>query len=406
MLPFLQLILAMVIIIAVAKLGGYLSYRLGQPAVAGEVLAGMILGPSVVNFLEWPMFTDQHLGETITMFAEIGVLLLLFIAGLDLNLHDLAESGKVAVFAGVIGFALPLAMGFGLATAFSSGPQEALFFGLLLAPTSVSISAQTLMELKVLRSRVGVGLLGAAIVDDTIVVLGVSIFLALVGGAATAGWVHGITILWQMMLYLLIAAVAGLWLLPRISRLAERLPVSQGVIAFTFITLLLYAWAAESLGNMAAIFGAFLAGLFLARTELKEQIEEDFSKLAYGIFVPIFFVNVGLEANVRQLTVQGVWFLAAVVIVAVVSKVLGVALAGRLSGLGGRQAMQLGVGMIPRGEVVLIVASLGIAEGLIGSDIMATAVGMVVVTTLITPPVLRALFSQPQPEPRPDQGAL
>ena len=157
MLPFLQFIIAIAIIIMAAKMAGYVSYRLGQPAVAGKVLAGLILGPSVLNFLRWPMFTDQHLGESIDFLAELGILLLMFIAGLNLHLSDLAESGKVAAWAGILGFAFAVALGFVLATAFSFEPDQALFIGLLLAPTSISIAAQTLMELKILRSRVGVG---------------------------------------------------------------------------------------------------------------------------------------------------------------------------------------------------------------------------------------------------------
>ena len=124
MLPFLQFLIAIVAIIIAAKIGGYLSYRLGLPAVAGEVIAGLILGPSVLNFLHWPIFTDEHLGETITLLAELGVLLLMFIAGLELHLSDLARSGKVAVLTGIMGFIVPLAMGFALAIAFSFDPDQ------------------------------------------------------------------------------------------------------------------------------------------------------------------------------------------------------------------------------------------------------------------------------------------
>ena len=136
MLPFLQLILALAIIITAAKLGGYLSQRLRQPTVVGKVLIGLILGPTLLNLLQWPMFTDQHLGESITHLAELGILLLMFTAGLDLHLSDLARSSKVAALAGILGFVLTLGMGFVLATALSFDPHQALFLGLLLAPTA------------------------------------------------------------------------------------------------------------------------------------------------------------------------------------------------------------------------------------------------------------------------------
>jgi Kef-type K+ transport system membrane component KefB len=337
------------------------------------------------------------LGETITLLAELGVLLLMFIAGLELHLSDLAQSGKTAVLAGIMGFITPLAMGFALAMAFSFDPHQAIFIGLILAPTSVSISAQTLMELDVLRSKVGVSLLGAAVVDDLLVVLGVSLFLALVGSSAVGGLTSELLILLKMVLYLVIASALGLWLLPKLSLLIEKLPISQGLIAFTFVIVLFYAWAAEALGHMAMIIGAFLAGLLFARSSFKGRIEEGFSPLAYGVFVPIFFVGVGLSADLRQLSTAGIWLLVAMFVVAVISKVFGVGLAGRFGGFTNREAVQLGVGMVPRGEVVLIVITVGITEGLIGSDIFSAAVGMVVLATLVAPVMLRSLFPKPTP---------
>ena len=394
MLPFLQFVIAIAIIIAAAKLGGYLSHRLGQPAVVGKVVAGLILGPSLLNFLQWPMFTDPHLGESIVFLAELGVLLLMFTAGLNLHLSDLAKSGKVAVLAGTLGFALTLGMGSVLAMAFSFDPSHALFFGLLLAPTSIGISAQTLMELKVVRTRVGVSLLGAAAVDDSLAVLGISLFLALSRGGAASGLTSALLILLRMLLYLVVASAVGLWLIPRLSRFAEKLPVSQGLIAFSFITVLLYAWAAEVLGGMAAIIGAFMAGLFLARSPLRQRIESGFAPLVYGVFVPIFFVSVGLAADVRQITAGGIGLVVAMCLVVILSKLLGAGLAGVLGRLKRQEAVQLGVGMIPRGEVTLIIATVGVMEGLIGVDVFSVAVGIVIVTVLLTPLLLRRAFAR------------
>ncbi len=394
MLPFLQLIFAIAIIIAAAKLGGYLSHRLGQPTVAGKVLVGLILGPSVLNFLQWPIFTDPHLGESIVYLAELGVLLLMFTAGLNLHLSDLAKSGKVAVLAGTLGFALTLAMGFVLAMVFSFDPRQALFLGLLLAPTSIGISAQTLIELKVLRTKVGVSLLGAAVVDDSLAVLGVSVFLALQGSGSMDGLASGGLVFLRMLLFLVVASALGIWLIPRLSRLAEKLPVSQGLFAFAFITVLLYAWAAEVLGGMAAIIGAFMAGLFLARSPLKKRIETAFVPVVYGIFVPIFFVSVGLSADVRQITAGDIGLVVALCLVVILSKLLGAGLAGVFGGMRGQETLQLGVGMIPRGEVTLIVATVGITEGLIGVEVFSVAVGIVIVTVLLTPVLLRRAFAR------------
>lgn len=393
MTPFLQFVVAIGIIIAAAKVGGYISIKLGFPSVLGVLAAGVILGPSVLDMLQWAPFTYKHLGESIAHIAEFGVLLLMFIAGLELHLSDLAKSGKVSAFAGTLGVLLPLGMGYGVARAFSFDVQSALFTGLILAATSVSISAQTLMEMKVLRSRVGIGLLGAAVFDDILVVLGLSIFVALAFGPA-GGWLSVVWIALRMLLYMGIAAAVGTAFLPRLSQIADNLPISQGLMAFVLVVALFYAWTAEVFGGMAAITGAFLAGLLFARSPVKERIEAGASALAYSFFVPVFFVSVGLAANARLLTSESLWLLLAMICVAVISKVLGSGLGARMAGFANREALQLGAGMTSRGEVGLIVANVGISEGLISPDIFSVIVGVVIVTTLLTPVMLRSLFAK------------
>ncbi len=394
MLPYLQLVIAIVIIIFAAKAAGYLSYKLGQPAVMGEVLAGLLLGPSLLNFLNWPVFTDTHLDVTISQLAEVGVLLLLFLAGLELHLTELIKAGKGAVVTGSLGFALTLGLGFVLALFFAFETRQALFIGLMLAPTSIGISAQTLIELKVLRGKVGTTLLGAAAIDDILGVLGVSIFLSLFVGEAIGEITGVLMILLMMTIYLIIASVCGYWVLPKLAEIIERMPISQGLIAFTFIIALFYSWSAEVFGHMAAIIGAFLAGLFLARSSQKDKIERGISAIAYGIFVPIFFVNVGLASNVRLISSSGLWLLAGMLVVVIISKLIGAGIGGRIGGMTNRESLQLGFGMIPRGEVVLIIATVGILEGVIDADIYAAVVVLVVLTILLIPPILRYLFSQ------------
>lgn len=394
MLPFLQLVIALVIIIFAAKVAGYMSYKLGQPTVVGEVLAGLLLGPSLLHFLDWPVFTDVHLNETISHLAGVGVLLLLFLAGLELHLIELVKSGKGAVVTGSMGFFLTLGMGFVLALIFALETRQALFLGLMLAPTSVGISAQTLIELKVLRGKVGTTLLGAAALDDILGVLGVSIFLSLFVGEAIGEFSGVLTILFMMAIYLIIASACGYWVLPKLTGIIERMPISQGLIAFTFIIALFYSWSAEVFGHMAAIIGAFLAGLFLARSSQKDKIERGISAIAYGIFVPIFFVNVGLASNVRLISSSGLLLLAGMLVVVIISKLIGAGIGGRIGGMTNRESLQLGSGMIPRGEVVLIIATVGIVEGVIDADIYAAAVVLVILTILLIPPIMRYLFSQ------------
>jgi Kef-type K+ transport system membrane component KefB len=386
--------------VAAAKAGGYLSQRLGQPSVLGELLVGVILGPTVLDLIHLPIFTDKHLGEVIHEFAEIGVLLLMFIAGLELHLSDLAKSGKVAALAGVLGVAAPLALGAGGGLLFIESRSEALFLGLILAATSVSISAQTLMELRVLRSRVGISLLGAAVFDDILVVLGLSVFSAMVLSGAEGGFLEVLFIILRMILYLGIASALGFWLLPKLSQKVYNLPISQGLVAFAIVTILIYGWTAEVLGSMAAITGAFLAGLLLARSmaAVKERIESGISALAYGLFVPIFFINVGLSTNGRELLGDTFWFFVFMSVVAVISKIAGAGLGALLGGFSRREALQIGIGMMSRGEVGLIVASVGIVEGIIPQSTFSVVVGVVIVTTLLTPPLLRMSFKEPDPQ--------
>jgi Kef-type K+ transport system membrane component KefB len=187
-------------------------------------------------------------------------------------------------------------------------------------------------------------------------------------------------------------------LLPKLSNKIDKLPISQGLMAFILIVALFYAWTAEILGGMAAITGAFLAGLIFARSPLKDRIESGVSTLAYSFFVPIFFVNVGLSANARVLTRESLWLLLAMIGVAVISKVIGSGLGARIGGFSNLESLQLGAGMVSRGEVGLIVASVGIAEGLIPPDIFAVIVGVVIVTTLLTPAMLRSMFARKSAE--------
>ena len=394
MLPFMQFIIAIIIIIFAAKAAGYLSYKLGQPAVMGEVLAGLLLGPSLLNFLNWPVFTDTHLNVTISHLAEVGVLLLVFLAGLELYLPELIKAGKGAVVTGSLGFALTFGLGFVLALFFAFETKQALFLGLMLAPTSIGISAQTLIELKVLRGKVGATLLGAAAIDDILGVLGVSIFLSFFVRGAIGEIIGVLMILLMMTIYLIIASACGYWVLPKLAEIIERIPISQGLIAFTFIIVLFYSWSAEVFGHMAAIIGAFLAGLFLSRSSQKDKIERGIAAIAYGIFVPIFFVNVGLTSNIRLISSSGLWLLAGMLVVVIISKLIGAGIGGRIGGMTNRESLQLGFGMIPRGEVVLIIATVGILDGVIDADLYATVVVLVILTILLIPPILRYLFSQ------------
>ena len=388
--PFLQLIFELAIIILAAKIAGSLSTRIGQPSVFGELLVGLLLGPSFLDLVHLYFVTDSHLGEVIYELAEIGVLLLMFLAGLELELGDLAKNTRVSAFSGVLGVLVPVGLGWALGTAFQMSSDEAVFLGLTLGATSVSISAQTLMELKVLRSRVGLGLLGAAVFDDILVILLLSTFTALASGSGGAAAI-GLTLV-KMVAFLGASVLVGLYALPWISRTVSKLHVSQGSVALAVVVMLFYALAAELLGGMAAITGTFVAGLMFGRTPEKHTVEHGFAVLAYGFFVPIFFVNIGLQVNIRELNINAVWLMLAVSAVAVLGKLFGAGAGAKMGGFSWQESLQLGVGMISRGEVGLIVISVGVAEGLVSAGIFSAIVGMVLITTLVTPPLLRLAF--------------
>lgn len=387
---FLQLAFLLSIILLSAKMAGYLSIRMGQPSVLGELLVGIILGPSIINVLNLP-FIEHELTETVAKLGELGVLLLMFLAGLELHLGEMRKNLRVAAFAGLMGVVWPILLGWGAGLLFGLDQPASIFLGLTLGATSVSISAQTLIELKALRTRVGLSLLGAAVFDDILIILLLSVFLALQGGSGGASDV--LLIIVRMVLFLLTSVALGLWILPWVIRRFAKLPISQGLLTVSLVIMLTYGIAAEYFGGMAAITGAFLAGLMLARTHEKERIETGMHALAYGLFVPIFFVNIGLSIDLHEFQLQGLLFTVVIILVAVIGKWVGSGWGARLGGLSRHESIQLGAGMISRGEVGLIVASVGMKDNLVTAEEFSAIVVMVLVTTLITPPILRALFS-------------
>lgn len=386
---FLQFAFLLSIILLSAKIAGYISIRIGQPSVLGELLVGIILGPSIINLLNLP-FIEHGLTETVAELGEMGVLLLMFLAGLDLHLGEMRQNLRVSALAGLMGVVFPVSLGWITGRLFYLDNATALFLGLTLGATSVSISAQTLIELKALRSRVGINLLGAAVFDDILIILFLSVFLGLQSGAGSPYEI--LLIILQMILFLVISMMFGLWVLPRLIRHIAGMPISQGILTFSLVIMLAYGIAAEALGGMAAITGAFVAGLMLARTPEKERIQTGTHALAYGLFVPIFFVNIGLSIDLHKFQIGSLLLTVMVILAAIVGKWFGSSWGAKLGGLSTTESVQLGAGMISRGEVGLIVASVGMQENLISAVEFSAIVVMILVTTLITPPILRGLF--------------
>jgi Kef-type K+ transport system membrane component KefB len=398
---FLQLLLLLTIIVSVAKLAGALANRLGQPAVFGEILAGLVLGPTVFNVLGWPLFAatgEFGAGESAGLLpvlrdlAEIGVVLLMFVAGLETDLAELRRVGKVAFWSAFGGVVLPMFGGAAVAVAFGFPLYwEGIFIGAILTATSVSISAQTLIELGALRSREGATILGAAVIDDVMGIIVLSLVVAFARASAGGVDVAQIAIVAvRIVAFFAVAVIAGRWL-PHVFRWAAALGVSQGVLAAAVVMAFVYAWAAEYLGAVAAITGAYVAGVLIAQTDFKKQVDAGIHPLTYSMFVPVFFIGVGLQANGRELGERAA-FTIVLVVVAIVTKAVGCGLFARLFGFTTKESIRVGAGMISRGEVGLIVAGYGLANGLIGREVFSASVIMVLVTTMVTPPMLRLLF--------------
>ncbi|MCL5026241.1 MAG: cation:proton antiporter [Chloroflexi bacterium] len=378
------------LIIAAAKGAGWLSSRAGQPAVFGELLVGVLLGPTVLDVMSNASLGGPHLQDTIFLLGSLGAVMLLFLAGLETDLSDLRRVGGAATTVATLGVLVPILGGAALAPLFKLDLSSAIFLGIVLAATSVSISARTLVELGVLRSLAGLTILAAAVVDDVEALVVLSLFAALATGAGGAAGVALVIV--KVIVYFALAVVVGRFAFARLTSWVARANISEGLAAAAITLALVYAWGAEEFAGIAAITGAYVAGVLLTRTELRRTIEEKMHTLTYSILVPIFFVSIGLAVNARALNGSYLGFLIVVLVLAVVTKVAGCGIGGLIYRFKPREALQVGVGMISRGEVGLIVAAFGLGNGLINQELFSVTVIMVLFTTIVTPLLLRASF--------------
>jgi Kef-type K+ transport system membrane component KefB len=378
------------IVLLAAKLGDELFRRLRQPTLVGEILAGLLVGPAVFGLVE-P-------NEVLEVFAELGVVFLLFWVGLETKLSDLREVGPTAASVGILGVVIPFAGGIGLGAALGESTGTSLFIGAALVATSVGITSAVLIDLGVLERRTSRTILGAAIVDDILALL----LVAVAAGVAAEGGVDvgaiavtaGIAVA-----FVVFIALGGTQLLARRPALLHTPRFSESPLLPAVIICLGLAAFASQIG-LAAIIGAFLAGMIVAETRDQHPIEEEVAPL-YAFFPPFFFAFIGLEMSLAAFgELDTLLLLAGVTVLAVVTKFVGAYLGAMR--MGRRDATFVGVGMVPRGEVGIIVAGIGNATGTIDGELFAIIVGMSVITTLIVPPILRRLAtSEPDPEPEP-----
>lgn len=379
-------LLFVAIILLSTKIFSLLSQKVNMPQVVGALLVGVLLGPSCLNIL--------HETDFLTKSAEIGVIFLMFLAGLDTDFDDLKATGKSAVIIAFVGGLIPLGSGFLTYFLFFHGERpdtmiflESAFVGIVLTATSVSITVETLREMGKLKGKMGTSILGAAIIDDILGIIALTVITSF-----TVPGVEIMVVLLKIFLFFVFIAVCGFF----VFRLFRKLEIVYGtkrrVAIYAVVFCLLLSYISEVYFGVADITGAYFAGLILCNvTETKSYIASKINITSYMFFTPIFFASIGIKTVITGMSQELILFTLALLIVAILSKIVGCGLGAKICGFSNMDSLAIGVGMISRGEVALIVAQKGEQAGLISSTLFPAIVLVVIVTTLITPILLKAV---------------
>lgn len=374
------------LILISTKLFGLITKKVRMPQVVGALVAGVILGPAVLNVLSETEFIQK--------LAELGVIVLMFTAGLETDINQLKKTGKASFIIAVLGVIIPLAGGFFIASIFNKGNDvntilQNVFIGIILTATSVSITVETLKEMGKLNTRAGNAILGAAIIDDILGIIALTITTSLADPS-----INVIIVLAKIVMFFIFAGFAGYlfhWAFIKLDERYQRDLRRFVIIAFVFCLLL--SFCAEEFFGVADITGAFIAGLVISDSNRSKYLNSRFETLSYMLLSPIFFASIGIKVQLTAMKKTIFIFAILLLIVAILSKVLGCALGAKLCKYSNREAIQIGTGMISRGEVALIVANKGIAMGLMLPEFLAPVVIVVVVTTIVTPILLKVVFN-------------
>ena len=387
-------LLVLAIILLSTKVLGLASGKVKMPQVVGALVAGLILGPSVLNLVIEDSF--------ISVISEIGVIMLMFAAGLETDLQELKKTGLASFVIACAGVIVPLLGGAGLYLVFFNGegdPQhflKAIFVGVILTATSVSITVETLRELGKLKGRVGTAILGAAVIDD---ILGI-VVLTVVSSFTNPDVQIGMVLL-KIVLFFVFIAIVGFLVYKYFKHLstsfAKKMHRRVAIYALAFCFLLTYC--AEQFFGVADITGAYFAGLLLCNlSNIRDYVARKIDICSYMLFAPVFFASVGIKTNLAGLTPALLLFAVLLLVIAILSKIIGCGLGAKLCKFSSKEALSVGVGMVSRGEVALIVAQKGAAVGLVPDTLFAPVILVVIVTTLITPILLKMVMSDKQPD--------
>lgn len=380
------------IIIIAAKLFGILARKCKAPQVVGEIIAGLLIGPSILGLV------DQS--DFILQMAEIGVILLMFSAGLETDLKELMKTGPIAALIACAGVFIPLVLGalyymvfYGFAPWGSNEFYEAVFIGTILTATSVSITVQSLKEMGKLKGRVGTTILSAAIIDD---VIGIIVLTFVIGFKNPDS--KPSTVVVNTILFFVLAVGVGFisykifkWIDKRYPH-TRRIPIAG--LAYCFIM----SYVAEQYFGIADITGAYVAGIILCSINDSEYIERKIDINSYMLFGPVFFASIGLKTDLNDVTGGILLFAVGFVIVGLISKIIGCGLMARICRFKGKDALKIGVGMMTRGEVALIVAQKGLSMNLIDPVYFTAVILLIIVSSISTPIVLKFLYSRDKEE--------
>lgn len=372
------LLLTLALVLVLSKSAAHATERLGLTAVFGKLMIGLMVGPAVLGWIR----PDASLEG----FASIGVVLLMFLAGLETDVEGLSSQGRTAFVAAAGGVILPLAAGYFVGILFGLGAIESLFVGTILTATSVSVSAQALKELGKLGSREGSVILGAALIDDVLGVIVLSLVIALGTGDAP------LIPMLRMAGFLVVAGGLGWFVVPRAFDRIDGHVSHDTKAALGIGAALAFAWAAEEFGGLAAITGAYLAGVTVSRSFAGEHVALRAGHLAEAFFTPIFFVSVGLQLNGQDLLAAPL-FAGVLVAAAIVTKLIGCWAGTFVTTRDTAVSTRVGVGMIARGEVALVVAVTGASAGIVSGEVLSASIVVALATTLIAPLLLRATYS-------------
>ncbi|UKJ83906.1 cation:proton antiporter (plasmid) [Priestia megaterium] len=372
-----MLILQLAIILVFSKIAGDISVKLGQPSVLGKLLVGIVIGPSVLGLV-----TET---ETLKEFSQLGVILLMFIAGLETDVDEFKRTGKASTFVGVGGIVFPLLVGYLAGILLGLSTMQSWFLGLLLSATSVSISVQALKEMNQLKSREGTTILGAAVIDDVVVIIALAFLMSFAGGDINLS-----VVILKKVLFFAGAIFVGWKVVPWFLNRFSSLKVTEAVTSSALIICFVYAYLAEYTG-VAAIIGAYIAGVSISVTKFKHEVFKKVETISYSIFVPVFFTSIGVTAQFSGI-MDNIGLIVLLSIVAILTKLIGASIGAKLAGFNWNSSLGIGSAMISRGEVALIIAAIGLESKLLTQDMFAIIVVVVLVTTIVTPPMMKWFF--------------